>query len=295
MLLENEDDDSDAAPPAPIDEESEISGDVSSLHSLRGPSNPRTLRVLSQVGDQELQILIDDGATHNFIQPGMVEKFGFALKPIAPFHISVGNGNKLTSQWRCSAVNLAIQGYPFTLDLYVLPMEGPDIMLSVQWLLDFGEVRQNYKTQTLIFDRNGETVTLCAIAVTLLMFHSLISSQLDHHLFALSIEQTIPTTSPTSLPPYRPINHRIFLKPNSKPVNVCSYRYPHFQKAEIEHQVNKMLHAGIIKPIQSPFASPVLLVTKKDGTWRFCIDYRALNALTIKDRFIIPKIDELLD
>ena len=99
----------------------------------------------------------------------------------------------------------------------------------------------------------------------------------------------------SNLPPSRATDHSINLIPNAAPVNVRLYRYPYFQKQEIERQVASMLHSGHIQHNSSPFSSPVLLVKKHDGTWRFCVDYRALNAITVRDRFPIPTVDELLD
>ena len=101
--------------------------------------------------------------------------------------------------------------------------------------------------------------------------------------------------TPNSLPPSRSVDHEIPLKPEAQPFKLKPYRYPHCHKEEIERQVADMLQKGIVKHSNSPFVSPVLLVKKKEGTWRFCVDYRKLNEITVKDRFPIPNVDELLD
>ncbi len=100
---------------------------------------------------------------------------------------------------------------------------------------------------------------------------------------------------PTTLPPERSHDHRIILHPDTKPVNIRPYKHSHEQKEEVEKQVAGLLQTGLIQRSHSPYASPVLLVKKKDLTWRMCIDYRQLNKETIKDRYPIPIIDDLLD
>jgi len=101
--------------------------------------------------------------------------------------------------------------------------------------------------------------------------------------------------TPTSLSPPRFQDHSIPLIEGSQPVKVKPYRYPHIQKAENKKLVQGMLEEGIIQPSKSPFSSPIILVKKKDGSWRVCTDYRALKAITIKDTFPIPTVDELID
>jgi hypothetical protein len=97
------------------------------------------------------------------------------------------------------------------------------------------------------------------------------------------------------LPPIRTYDHSITLIPGAVPVNSRPYRYSPLHKDEIERQVKELLEAGLITSSNSPFASPVLLVQKKDGSWRFCVDYRKLNSLAIKNRFPMPIIEEILD
>lgn len=100
---------------------------------------------------------------------------------------------------------------------------------------------------------------------------------------------------PKELPPHRRYDHAIPLQSNSVPVNSRPYRYCPLHKNKIKRQVKELLASGFITTSTSPFASPVLLVQKKDGSWRFCVDYRRLNDLTIKNKFPMTIIEEILE
>lgn len=101
---------------------------------------------------------------------------------------------------------------------------------------------------------------------------------------------------PKDLPLLRGVfDHRIPLHNDATPVNIRPYRYPLKQRDIIEQLVQEMLDRGFITHSCSPFASPVVLVGKKDGTWRLCVDYRELNKKTVKDKFPIPIVEELID
>jgi hypothetical protein len=90
-------------------------------------------------------------------------------------------------------------------------------------------------------------------------------------------------------------HHRMELKPGAKPVHSHPYRAgPRARKVEAA-EVQRMLKAGVIDPSTAEWASPVVLVPNPDGSMRFCIDYRSLNALTLKDSYPLPRMDECID
>nr|CAN75225.1 hypothetical protein VITISV_035856 [Vitis vinifera] len=290
-----------------------------SFHALTGWSTPKTMRITAKIGQHEVVVLIDSGSTHNFISEKVADMLHLPVVPTKPFTVKVVNGTPLKCQGRFEHVHVILQGIPFSLTLYSLPLTGLDLVLGVQWLEQLGTVVCNWKKLTMEFQWENQTHKLQGTNTQTIQVASLkaVSKELRQgsSMFAICLQSTSNEVQqaihldmqqlikafedifqePNQLPPAREVDHRITLKEGTEPVNVRPYRYAYFQKAEIEKQVRDMLQLGLIRASTSPFSSPVLLVKKKDGTWRFCTDYRALNAVTIKDRFPIPTVDDMLD
>ena len=98
-----------------------------------------------------------------------------------------------------------------------------------------------------------------------------------------------------SLPPEREVEFSIDLVPGSQPISVAPYSMSPLELRELKSQLEELLQKHFIRPSVSPWGAPVLLVKKKDGTMRLCIDYRQLNKVMIKNKYPLPRIDDLLD
>jgi hypothetical protein len=107
-----------------------------------------------------------------------------------------------------------------------------------------------------------------------------------------------PDVSPKELlgmPPYRDIEFVIELKPGTTPIYKTPYWVATPELAELKEHIKELLEKGFIHPSSSPWGAPVIFVPKKDGTQMFCVDYHALNEVTIKKKYPLPRIDDLFD
>ena len=251
---------------------------------------PETLRLAGRIAHHTMVILFDGGNTHNFVQSRLVKSLGLISQPTPTLRVLVSNGSEVECSQICMVVPVITQDRTFTVDLHVLPLSGADIVLGVQWLRSLGPVLTDYNHLTMKFIHEGQLVELRgdsdihSLAVSPPQLRSLLQTQSASELFHIRIsssQQSSPThhsaiisiidqfqalfQPPTTLSPSRTTNHSIHLLPNTSPVNIHPYKYPHFQKQEIETQMTTMLRQGIIHPSTSPFSSPVLLVKKSDA------------------------------
>ncbi|XP_026459221.1 uncharacterized protein LOC113359864 [Papaver somniferum] len=255
-----------------------------SLHSLVGSSFPRTMRINGFSKEQPLTLLIDSGATHNFLHPALVKKCGYSSQATDnALCVTVGDGGKLNTLGTCFNVPIRMQYYSFTTDFHVLPISGCDAVLGVQWLRTLGQITWDFDMLIMNFEVNGAAIQLLGNNSSYVMLLDSVPMQrlLHREFYGVFLQLSAKATSlnatpapppeiqhllsqfadvfqpPTSLPPVRLHDHRIQLLPGSTPVNARPYRYPHFQKDEIDKIIAELSQAGFIRSSSSPFSSPI--------------------------------------
>ncbi|KZV19296.1 peroxidase 64 [Dorcoceras hygrometricum] len=246
--------------------------------------------------------MMDSGASHNFISRKLVDVLGLPIDETVKFGVCLGDGGRVACTGICKRLVVDLRQCNILIDTYVFELGGVDLILGIDWLRTLGEVVVNWEAMRMSFKLGTETVTLTgdpSLNRTVTSMKSLLkTAEVDFSglLWNVTVEETMgqrehPSRelaellrryedlfdTPRGLPPPRKQDHAITLKEGYGPVQVRPYRYAHHQKYEIEKMVAEMLQSGVIQPSCSPFSSPVILVKKKDGSWRFCVDYRALT------------------
>jgi hypothetical protein len=285
--------------------------------------------------DVNVRVLLDSGASHTFISAATFKKFGAKLPPprkTSTLRVRMPDGGQLFTNtsvripvgmgsWRghLKAWILELLGFEFVLGRDFLTDQNPHIdwVTSVLTLRDH---KRSHRIEPLSPFKDKE---LEAAHVNLMSAHQtrralkkkgtsgyLIAirghrtpkdalSLLEHpdpriHKMMQKYTDVVGNNLPEGLPPKRAVDHDI-ITGDAKPVNINSYPLSDEKMREQMSQVDMLLKKGLIRPSASPWGFPVLFVKKPNGKWRMCIDYRALNQVTLKNGYPLPRIQELLD
>eukprot|EP00253_Pinus_taeda_P030212 PITA_30212 len=293
------------------------------LSALQGVPKYLTLRIRGTVRGQRVSVLVDSGATHNFIDAQMVERRGIQTESFNGFSVLVPRDQTMVCARYVPKLSMTMGTYTLTDHFFRVDIRDTNMILCVQWLIPLRKATIDWKTLEMEWDdeKTGrhekiqgqhtyppQTVLAHRMeavfwkgdiewAVELHASKAGTTGQTVHPEIQSILDQyaTVFGDIPPGQPPDRGFEHTIELEQGIQAVITTPYRHPKAYRDEIEQAIQELLALGHIQPNTSPFASFVVLVKKKDGTLRMCIDYRALNKKTLKNRYPIPRIDELMD
>eukprot|EP00267_Zea_mays_P054154 XP_020407373.1 uncharacterized protein LOC103652751 [Zea mays] len=284
-----------------------------STEAVSSKSSRSTFRLSGSLFGQELLMLLDSGSSHCFLNTSLASSLTGVNQLAQPLSVTVANGNKLQCTAELTNAEWTCQGLSFTSSFKLLPIPCYDAIIGMDWLESCSPMYVDWKHKWISLSHLGKSALLQGVQPTtpsasLLELRHTAPDQSEIFQLQIAHDSSVPEAiqhllhefdflfaEPKSLPPSRFCDHHIPLIAGARPVNIRPYRFSPTMKDEIETQVADMLRQGLIQHSSSSFSSPVLLVRKKDNTWRFCVDYRHLNALTVKSKYPVPIIDELLD
>ncbi|XP_052729596.1 uncharacterized protein LOC128193377 isoform X2 [Vigna angularis] len=263
------------------------------------------------------RVLFDSGATHSFISKACVEKLEIVERDMQfDLVVSTPAAEELRTSTVCIRCPIVVEGRSYKVNLICLPLKDLEVILGMDWLAT-NLILIDCGAKKLIFPGEEEeklSVTLGQLkedimegaSCFLIMTHedggvrdaSLERSSKDRNsggrLVVDEFLDVFPEEIPR-LPPHREVEFTIDLVTTAAPISVQPYRMSPAELAELKEQIEELMEKQFIRLSVSPWGAPVLLVRKKDGSSRLCIDYRQLNKLTIKNKYPLPRIDDLLD
>ncbi|GJX73446.1 putative reverse transcriptase domain-containing protein [Tanacetum coccineum] len=271
-------------------------------------------------------ILFDTGADRSFVSTAFSSRI--VITPTAldhDYNVELADGRIVGLNTIIRGCTLNLLNHPFNIDLMPVELGSFDVIIGMDWLAKYHAVivcaekivRIPFGDEILIVRGDGSSnkhgtrlnIISCTKAQEYLtkgchVFLANITATKDEdkskekRLEDVPVVQEFPEVFPEDLPgipPTRQVEFRIDLVPGATPVARAPYRLAPSEMKELAEQLQELTDKGFIRPSSSPWGAPVLFVKKKDGSFRMCIDYRELNKLTVKNRYPLPRIDDLFD
>jgi hypothetical protein len=246
-------------------------------------------------------VLSDTGATYSFITASWVEAHNLPITTMStPIQIDSAGG-KVRADNVCLNVSMEIRGIEFPANLIVMGTQGIDVILGINWLGKYRAVISCDKRIIKLVSPLGEEVVTKLVSPEPRKggCHQMtIDSKEADPLETIKVVSEFPDVFPKDLqgmPPEWKVEFVIGLLPGTAPIFKRAYRVSGPELVELKKQIDELSEKGYIRPSTSPWVAPVLFVEKKDGIRRMCIDYRALNEVTIKNKYPLPRIEDLFD
>ncbi|XP_057443196.1 uncharacterized protein LOC130734935 [Lotus japonicus] len=255
-----------------------------------------------------LVVLYDSGATHSFIAVNLVKRLRLATQSLVrKLIVSTPTGDTVSTTFLCKDCPLVIQDRNFVVSLVCLPLSQIDIIMGMDWL-SANHVLLDCHRKIIIFGsdppHDGRFISANNVNTSVkqgeqvYMLLCSLKGEAEHPTQRIPVVEEFPDVFPDDipgLPPEREVEFAIDLIPGTGPISITPYRMSPLELAEVKRQIEELLEKQFIRPSVSPWGAPVLLVKKKDDSMRMCVDYRQLNKVTIKNRYPLPRIDDLLD
>lgn len=309
----------------------EINQDVQEANSLTqehldlvNGSKAKLLTFKGSINGHSAVILIDSGATHDYLSTDFTKRHKLGQPQGKSAQVALADGTLMDTFTLPSKLPLRIQGFRDEVKFHVFPIAGYDAILGRPWLyrhnpsINWRQQSMEFVTENdtiLLQDRNDVPIVAIAHDKSPSNFLNLRQSKNVKEIYLINVVQDAPTAPEQipdilkpliakfasvfvaelpGLPPIRDIEQSIETN-SSQPISRSSYRMSPKELKELKSQIDELLKQGFIRPSSSPWASPVLFAKKKDGQLRLCTDYRSLNAITVRNKYPIPRIDEILD
>ncbi|KAI3702757.1 hypothetical protein L6452_28509 [Arctium lappa] len=265
------------------------------------------------------RVLFDSGASYSFISELFCQRLAMSMSMLEnAVVVEIANGGQVLIRSILKDCILELKGKKFPINLLPMQIGGFDVVVGMDWLsknqaeivcskkmirlpmangeatIIYGEGR---KSDVAIISVIKSRKCLAKGYVSFLAYA--IDTKLDQRkLDDVRVVREFPDVFPEDLPGLPPdsvVDFRIDLIPGAAPIARAPYRLAPTEMQEMVVQLRDLLEKGFIRPSSSPWGAPVLFVKKKDGALRMCIDYRELNKVTVKNRYPLPRIDDLFD